>query len=151
MNVIGILGSLFGNQSQVSQTVSPLLVNVLMTFLGNPHGQLTEQNNEPNLANGIGTLVNMFEQSGLSNQVQSWIGTGANHPIEASDIMQVLGNTKVAELAQQLGVDPELASAQIAHYLPILIDSFTPNGELPQNVDQVSSIATQLLDALKKA
>jgi uncharacterized protein YidB (DUF937 family) len=65
--------------------------------------------------------------------------------------MKVLGNTKVAEMAQQLGVNPELASQQIAHFLPTLIDSFTPNGELPQNAEQLSSIATQILGSLKKA
>ncbi|WP_108645958.1 YidB family protein [Polynucleobacter rarus] len=151
MNVMGILGALLGNKSQSNQEASPMLMNVLTAFLSNPNSQANTQTNEPNLVNGIGTLVNMFEQSGLSSHVQSWVGTGANQPIEASDIMKVLGNTKVAELAQQLGVNPELASQQIAHFLPTLIDSFTPNGELPQNAEQLSSIATQLLGSLKKA
>jgi len=151
MNVMGVLGALLGNNSQASQGVTPVLMNVLTAFLSNPNSQTTGHNNEPNLASGIGTLVNMFEQSGLSSQVQSWVGTGTNHPIEPSDILKVLGNTKVAEMAEQLGVNPELASQQIAHFLPTLIDSFTPNGELPQNMDQVSSIATELLGSFKKA
>ena len=151
MNIMGILGALLGNKSQANQEASPLLMNVLTAFLSNPNSQATAQTNEPNLVSGIGTLVNMFEQSGLSSHVQSWVGTGTNHPIEASDIVKVLGNTKVAEMAEQLGINPELASQQIAHFLPTLIDSFTPNGELPQNADQLSSIATQILGSLKKA
>jgi len=156
MNVMGILGALLGNnaqgnQGQGNQGASPMLMNVLSALLSNPNGQVAGQNNEPNLVNGLGTLVNMFEQSGLSGQVQSWVGKGSNHPIEASDIMKVFGNSRVAEIAQQLGINPELASSQIAEHLPKLIDSFTPHGELPQNMDQISSIATELLGSFKKA
>jgi len=159
MNVMGILGALLGNnaqgnQGQGNQGASPMLMNVLSALLSNPNGQngqVAGQNNEPNLVNGLGTLVNMFEQSGLSSQVQSWVGKGSNHPIEASDIMKVFGNSRVAEIAQQLGINPELASSQIAEHLPKLIDSFTPHGELPQNMDQISSIATELLGSFKKA
>lgn len=151
MNLMGIIGGLLGGGANANQSASPMLMNVLTAVLSNPNGQTTGQNGESNLVSGIATLVNMFEQSGLSSQAQSWVALGANHPIDASDIMKVFGNSKVAEIAQQLGVDPELASTQIAQHLPSLIDSLTPNGELPQNVEQVSALASQLLGAFKKA
>jgi len=80
---------------------------------------------------GIGGLVQKLSQGGLAQQVQSWIGTGANLPVNAGQISQALGNNQVTQIAQQLGVDPQHAGGLLAQVLPHLIDHFTPNGQLP--------------------
>src|SRR5262249_39241463 len=43
-------------------------------------------------AGGLGGVVQAFEAKGLGNVVSSWISTGANLPISADQIRQVLGS-----------------------------------------------------------
>lgn len=58
--------------------------------------------------------------------------------------MQVFGNANIQELAQQVGLEPQATSEMIAKYLPQLVDSATPNGEVPENLD-LASIGMNLL------
>ena len=72
-------------------------------------------------------------RAGLAAQVKSWIGTGSNLPISAQQVLEVLGQERVAQIAQQLGIDPQQAADQLAQHLPQVIDHLSPNGELPGN------------------
>ncbi len=81
---------------------------------------------------GIGGLIQAFEQQGLGHLVQGWIGNGPNPGISAAQVEQVLGTGKIAELAQQAGIPPQVASSVLASVLPALIDRLTPNGTVPQ-------------------
>ncbi len=80
---------------------------------------------------GLNGLVQMFEQAGLGHVIQSWIGTGQNLPISPDQLQQVLGNGKVAEIAQALGVQPAQATTQLSQVLPHLVDHLTPDGAMP--------------------
>ncbi len=62
---------------------------------------------------GLSGLLAKLSDGGLAAQVQSWIGTGANLPISAQQVIEVLGQGRVAQLAQQLGIDPQQAANQI--------------------------------------
>ena len=100
-------------------------------------------------AAGAMALVNMFKTSGLGDQVQSWLSTGANQSIQGADITKVFGQERIAQIAQTLGVDHHQASEQLAQTLPNLIDKISPNGELPQNMEQFASLAQQFLGGAK--
>ena len=100
-----------------------------------------------NQKGGISGLVEKFQQNGLGNIVSSWIGTGANLPVSADQIQQVLGNEQIQAFAQKAGIVPETASAQLAEVLPDMVDKLTPNGEVPQGGD-LMSIGTKLLQGL---
>jgi uncharacterized protein YidB (DUF937 family) len=52
---------------------------------------------------GIAGLVNAFQEKGLGEVAASWVGTGANLPISASQIASVLGDGPLAQIASQLG------------------------------------------------
>jgi len=93
---------------------------------------------------GLDGLLERFRQHGLTEQVQSWIGTGHNLPISAADIQRVLGSTQVADLARRAGVDPSVASAELAQILPQIVDKLTPSGQMPSN-----DLLQQALAALK--
>ncbi|MEN9374671.1 MAG: hypothetical protein RIR79_2223 [Pseudomonadota bacterium] len=82
---------------------------------------------------GINGLMGKFTQAGLGNVVQSWIGTGQNLPVSAEQITSVLGNSTVATIAKQLGVEPQSAAGQLAQMLPTVIDQLTPKGNAPQS------------------
>ncbi len=85
-------------------------------------------------AGGLAGLVQKFQQGGLGDVVASWVGTGANLPISAEQISQVLGPNTLQQLASQFGGGAggggDLAS-QLAQMLPQVVDQLTPNGQLP--------------------
>jgi uncharacterized protein YidB (DUF937 family) len=80
---------------------------------------------------GVAGLVKQFEQQGLGNVVQSWVGKGANLPITADQIHQVLGSDTVAQLAAKFGLDPQDLAHKISQILPQAVDKMTPDGVVP--------------------
>jgi uncharacterized protein YidB (DUF937 family) len=86
-----------------------------------------------NDAGGLPGLLQKFQASGLGDHVASWIGQGENQPVSGDQIKSALGEDAVAQLAQHAGVAPEHAAAGLAQILPQIIDSLTPNGQLPNN------------------
>jgi uncharacterized protein YidB (DUF937 family) len=80
---------------------------------------------------GIGGVVAQLESTGLGEQVKSWVGTGQNLPVSASQIQQALGNGKLTELASKFGVPADQVSNFLAQHLPKAIDDATPAGRLP--------------------
>ena len=84
-----------------------------------------------NSAGGLQGLVQKFEQGGLGNIVQSWIGTGQNLPISAQQLQQVLGSGQLQNLAAKTGLSPDVLTQQLSHALPHVVDGLTPNGQLP--------------------
>jgi len=91
-----------------------------------------------NQPGGIAGLMQNFQQNGLGNLLQSWIGTGQNLPISADQIKQVLGHEQVAHIADQAGISHEEASNGLAALLPQIVDHLTPNGQVPQSGDLMS-------------
>ena len=56
-----------------------------------------------NRQGGISGFAEAFQQNGLGDIVSSWIGTGANLPVSAEQIQQVLGNDQVRAFAEKTG------------------------------------------------
>jgi uncharacterized protein YidB (DUF937 family) len=81
---------------------------------------------------GLAGLVQAFQANGLGDVVSSWIGTGQNQSISASQIQSVLGSDAVKQLAAKMGLSPDAVSAKLAEVLPDAIDKLTPNGKLPE-------------------
>lgn len=81
---------------------------------------------------GVPALLQQLQQSGLGDQVASWIGTGANHAISGEQLSAALGSGQLADVAQQSGVDPSQLSGGLAALLPQVIDQLSPNGQLPE-------------------
>lgn len=112
-----------------------LLDSVLGSLSGNGGGNNALLDSVMDIVNqngGIGGLAEKFQQGGMGDLVKSWISTGDNLPISADQISSVLGNEKVAEMAQKFGLDGDQLSGQLAEYLPQVIDKLTPDGNVPQ-------------------
>jgi uncharacterized protein YidB (DUF937 family) len=75
-------------------------------------------------------LVKKFRDSGLDEQVSSWISKGENLPIAGDQIKKVLGNDTVAGIAAKLGIAPDEAADKIAEEVPKAVDERTPEGTL---------------------
>ena len=125
--VVGALaGGESGGQGNLLQTV--------MQLVNNPQ------------TGGLNGLIQSFQQGGLGEIVNSWVSSGQNLPISGEQIQSVLGGSRLHDLAAKLGMSPEQASGSLSEMLPKMIDTMTPNGEVPQGGDLLS----QGMDLLKK-
>jgi uncharacterized protein YidB (DUF937 family) len=97
---------------------------------GNTAQMLMGLLNNPELG-GIQGLVSAFQKNGLGETVASWISTNANLPISADQIMSVLGQGPLSDLATQTGLSTRDVASSLSEQLPGLIDRLTPNGQLP--------------------
>jgi uncharacterized protein YidB (DUF937 family) len=76
-------------------------------------------------------LTGAFQNAGLGNILQSWLGSGANLPIDASQITKVLGAGTVGDLAQKAGISEGETASTLSSLLPQVIDKISPGGSAP--------------------
>lgn len=81
---------------------------------------------------GVSGLLQNAQSQGLGGVVQSWIGNGANQPIDAGQVQGLLGQERIEQLASRAGVSPMIAGAALSRILPIVVDKLTPQGKLGQ-------------------
>jgi uncharacterized protein YidB (DUF937 family) len=77
-------------------------------------------------------LLNKLQQSGLGQQVSSWLGDGKNLPITADQLRAALGNEQIQQLAAHFGLPMDKILATVAENLPAIVDKLSPNGKLQQ-------------------
>lgn len=80
---------------------------------------------------GVHGLVHQFNQAGLGNVIQSWIGTGENVPITGEQLQQVLGKGQLRKIAEETGLSQFQAAEQLSDMLPDLVDKLTPASHIP--------------------
>lgn len=80
---------------------------------------------------GLGALLEKFQQGGLGDVAGSWVSSGQNLPVSPNQVQDVLGADLLGQLAGQLGMNPQDASAQLSQWLPEVVDKLTPGGQLP--------------------
>lgn len=124
----GMLGSMLG------QAGSAGAGNLIGTLLNGPMAQAL-----PGILNGalaktpygsIDGVLAQLQQSGLADQVASWISTGPNAPVSAEQITAALGESELGAIAASLGLSPETLPDLLAQHLPAIIDRFSPAGVL---------------------
>lgn len=93
---------------------------------------------------GVSGIVQKFKDKGFSEAASSWVGTGENVNIGASDVMKVLGNDSIQELAKKVGLDSEATAGLIGNLLPVVIDKLSPEGKEPGGdlASQLTSLAS---------
>jgi uncharacterized protein YidB (DUF937 family) len=110
--VSGVLGGEAGKQGQVMA-----MINALLSSQG-----------------GIQGLLAKFQQSGLDDILQSWLGTGENKSISPTQVEDVFGKQELQQAAQQAGVKDEAeASDLLSQFLPQIVDKLSPNGAVDQS------------------
>lgn len=82
-------------------------------------------------AGGVHGLVHQFNQAGLGNVIQSWIGTGENVPVSGEQMQQVLDASQLHEISEETGLPEPEAASQLGDMLPDLVDKLTPAGHVP--------------------
>lgn len=84
---------------------------------------------------GLQNLISSFQNAGLGDIINSWVGNGENLPISAEQIMKALGGGQLGQLAQSAGVSEGQAASGLADLLPGLINQMTPNGQAGDAAD----------------
>jgi uncharacterized protein YidB (DUF937 family) len=77
-------------------------------------------------------VVKQFEEKGMRDQVDSWVRTGPNKPVERRQIEDAFGQRELEELARRRGIDRDQLAEVLARYIPKIIDELTPAGSLPR-------------------
>lgn len=131
---MGILDSIVG-QVLGGGNSQNLLINAIMSLIGGQSG-------------GIEGLVKQFTSKGLSDIINSWVGTGKNLPITPQQVQQVLGNKAVADIAKKAGITADDAASQLSKLLPQVVDKLTPTGKIPQG--DIMAQGMELLKGLMK-
>jgi uncharacterized protein YidB (DUF937 family) len=106
-------------------------LNKLLSSVGGDHVTKMVQSLMGQTGGGLNELVGKLNNSGLQQQLSSWIGKGDNQPISAQQVTNALGADTIATAAQHAGVSTEQAASDLAQALPQLIDKATPEGTLP--------------------
>jgi uncharacterized protein YidB (DUF937 family) len=83
------------------------------------------------LSGGLNDLLKQFQQSGHSDTVNSWVGTGPNKTISPNDLASALGSDKINALIAQTGMSRDDLLHDLSEYLPQVVDQLTPEGRLP--------------------
>ncbi|MFJ2236171.1 YidB family protein [Streptomyces sp. NPDC087859] len=118
----GLLGS--GNGSSGSN-----ILGALLSALGKQGG---------NGNNPLGGLLDTLARSGLAEQKDSWVGTGANQPVTGTQIQHALPDETLRQVAEESGVTPDKAADELAQVLPRVVDKLTPDGQVPAGLDELA-------------
>lgn len=94
---------------------------------------------------GLPGIVNMLRNNGLGQQADSWVGTGPNAGVSAEQMTDVFGGSGLGNLASQLGTSPGQAGSILSQILPELVNQLTPNGQIPENHNDLVSQALSML------
>jgi len=122
------------------------ITDALGSLLGGSDGKSLD------LSSILGNLTN----GNLGEVVSSWIGSGENAPIEPDQVKDLVGEDKVNEFAEKLGIDTESAKKALADALPNVVDKATSEdnnmlGDLLDKVGGVDGALDMLNNFLKKS
>jgi putative toxin-antitoxin system antitoxin component (TIGR02293 family) len=84
---------------------------------------------------GLADLIGKLSAGGVGPQVNSWIGRGANEPVQPGQLGSALGQDVLAELSQRTGMSQQELLNQLSTVLPQIIDHMTPHGRMPTPAD----------------
>ncbi len=90
---------------------------------------------------GIGGLVQKFQQNGMGEHVQSWVGNGTNLPVSGAQVGQMFSSQQVEGWAQSAGLPVASFLPMLAQILPHAVDQATPGGQAPAPDDTSNPFA----------
>lgn len=82
------------------------------------------------LNNGLGELVDRFNQAGQGQKADSWVRPGPNEDVAPNELEQALGPQVIDAIARQTGLSREDLLARLSKVLPEAVDRYTPDGRL---------------------
>jgi uncharacterized protein YidB (DUF937 family) len=125
----GVLGG--GQGGQASPIVNTILQQVLSVKDGDKEG--------------VAAIISKFQNAGLGDAVQSWIGSGTNAQISPDHVGAAFSPQQIQGWAQQAGITPDAIRDVLSQALPHVVDHLTPQGQVPdQTPPQMLDLASIL-------
>ena len=144
---MGFLDSLLGSITS-GQSSENRIGSALLGLLASEGGRSTSADESGDqspaaVSGGLNELVQRFKQSGMSDVIQSWIGSGANKPIGTDELHRAISPDTVDRLSEQTGIEKSQLLPLLARVLPNIVDRLTPNQHVPDE-REVSRIHSDL-------
>jgi uncharacterized protein YidB (DUF937 family) len=92
------------------------------------------------LSGGLSDLFKQFQQSGQGEVAKSWIGSGPNKSISATDLASALGADRINALMTYSGMSRDDLLSGLSQQLPEVIDKLTPHGRLPSEQEAANLV-----------
>jgi uncharacterized protein YidB (DUF937 family) len=83
------------------------------------------------LNGGLGDLLRRFQQNGMGDTANSWVGHGPNRAVDPQGLEQALGRDTVEELSTHSGRPYNEVLSELSESLPNTVDKLTPEGRPP--------------------
>lgn len=97
----------------------------------NDLGEIFKQIFGGNDAQKLPEVVKQFEEKGMRDEVDSWVRTGPNKPVDRRQIEDAFGQRELDHLARTKGIDRDQLAEVLSRYIPKIIDELTPAGQMP--------------------
>lgn len=95
---------------------------------------------------GLPGILQTLKNGGLTEQVDSWVGKGANLNVGAQQIGAALDSSVLTGIAGKLNMTTDELTGKIAEHLPDVVNQLTPNGVVENNP---ALIMSRLMGMLK--
>jgi uncharacterized protein YidB (DUF937 family) len=89
---------------------------------------------------GIDGVMSKLQESGLGDQLNSWIGTGENKAVTPDQIKDALGGADLDQVAEKIGLDTDEIANRVADKMPDAINALTPDGKVPDGGFDLESL-----------
>lgn len=88
-----------------------------------------------NLKDGLDSLIDRFRSAGHGEKADTWVATGANSPIDDTDLAQAIGDDTLDELVRRTGLTRDELLRRLSSGLPETVNRLTPHGRVPSETE----------------
>ncbi len=86
----------------------------------------------------MGGMVASMKEKGMGSIADSWLGDGDNESISTDQVRDLVGGSKVSEMASQLNTDEGSLLEGLKDALPQIMDKSSSGGSLLDNIGGLS-------------
>lgn len=83
------------------------------------------------VSSGLEDLMARFRTAGQGQKADSWVASGANMPLQDSDLESALGEDTLADIGQKTGLSRAELMRRLTTSLPDVVNDLTPDGRVP--------------------
>jgi uncharacterized protein YidB (DUF937 family) len=141
------LGEMFGKMTGANGSSSPVPgdgtpenpLGGLGNILGGLGGLLGGTSRGEAVSGGLREILDRFRNTGHGEAASSWVETGPNRDLTASQLEEALGADTVAVLTEKTGLSRGELISRLQAVLPSAVDKLTPDGRVPTS-DEASRL-----------
>lgn len=89
---------------------------------------------------GFSGFIDRFKEAGLGDTAKSWITNGDNAEISDEQIESAIGEDTISTIADQVGIEKEKATSALAFMTPKVVDTLSPDGDVPDDESLLSKV-----------